>query len=300
MPGVPTTGTGLLRDHADFRDLTLETPAVREAIAKLRRRRGPRSTKPAQVDLREFLTSPPDLRGVQATAASAAAGLVEYFQRRTVGDVAACSPRFLYYTARRLAGTTGDNGAGLRSTLKALVRFGCPPEKYFAFDAAARDSALSDAPPDAFAFGFQREFADLSYVRLDPPGRSGDEVLPTLKNCLAAGFACVGGASIGAAAGEGGDIPYPTRHDSVAGATAFTVVGYDDAYRIRSTKGALLIRSTFGPQWGARGFGYLPYRFVTDRLAYDFWTLLKPQWLASGELEQIEAVGRRQEPGVSR
>jgi len=293
MPGVPTTGAGLLRDHADFRDLTLDAPAVREAISKLRRRRGPRSAKPAQVDLREFISSPPIPHGAQVTAAVAVLGLVQYFERRTVGDVAAGSPRFLYYTARRLAGTTGDNGAGLRTTLKALVRFGCPPAKYCEFDAAAHDSAACDAAPDAFAFGFQREFADLRYVRLDPPTASGSEVLQTLKNSLAAGFACTAGATIGDAAVEAGGIPYPTRHDSVAGATGFTVVGYDDAYRIRSTKGALLIRGTFGPEWGEQGFGYLPYRFVEDRLAYDFWTLLKPQWLAGGELEQIEALGAR-------
>ena len=34
------------------------------------------------------------------------------------------------------------------------------------------------------------------------------------------------------------------------------------------------------------GCGWLPYKFVEQRLAVDFWTLLRPSWLASGEFER--------------
>ena len=60
-------------------------------------------------------------------------------------------------------------------------------------------------------------------------------------------------------------------------------VGYDDNRRYRSTRGMLLIRTSWGPDWGDGGYGWLPYDYVTRELAADFWTALNPKWLASGE-----------------
>lgn len=60
-------------------------------------------------------------------------------------------------------------------------------------------------------------------------------------------------------------------------------VGYDNARRVRSTKGALRVRMSWGEDWGEGGYGWLPYAYVERGLAVDFWTLLRPDWLASGE-----------------
>jgi C1A family cysteine protease len=43
------------------------------------------------------------------------------------------------------------------------------------------------------------------------------------------------------------------------------------------------VRAPSGPDWGENGNGWLPYRYVTDRLAADFWALLRPDWLAGGD-----------------
>jgi C1A family cysteine protease len=47
-----------------------------------------------------------------------------------------------------------------------------------------------------------------------------------------------------------------------------------------------LIRNSWGPGWGERGHGWLPYSYILERLAADFWTLVNPQWLASGEFDR--------------
>jgi C1A family cysteine protease len=60
-------------------------------------------------------------------------------------------------------------------------------------------------------------------------------------------------------------------------------VGFDDAKRIRSWKGALLVRNSWGPGWGDAGYGWLPYAYVDRGLAADFWTLLRLEWLAAGD-----------------
>lgn len=207
--------------------------------------------------------------------------MTTYFERRATGRLVESSALFLYRAARKLDGLAGDNGVGLRATLRALARFGCPPERYWPYD-----EARYDVEPEAFAYGFQREFAGLRYFRLDGRGTGGGDVLRQVKTFLAAGFVCVCGAVPTAAPSDNGDFSYPTKFDAPGGGAAFTVVGYDDRRRIRSTKGALLVRGTRGTQFGEAGYGRLPYRFVEEHLACDFWTLWNPAWAASGEFEQ--------------
>lgn len=289
-PGLQSTFTWS-RDLPDFRD---QTPAaIGDALAALKRR-APRAARPDAVDLREYFAPVGDDESPTSSAAAVSA-MVQYFERRASGRLFQGSVEFLDYTTRRLTGladgATVSTAApiGLRSTLKALVRFGCPPSHvWLRPNAAALDHGAEPrtAVPDSFCYGFQRDFAELRYVRLDAPGTSGADVLKQVKSFVAAGFACVCGAALPESISAAADIPYPTRHDALLGGAALTVVGYDDAYRIRSQKGALLVRATFGAAWGAAGFGYLPYRYVEEFAACDFWTVLRPDWLKSREFEQ--------------
>ena len=47
------------------------------------------------------------------------------------------------------------------------------------------------------------------------------------------------------------------------------------------TTGALLIRNS----WGEGGYGWLPYEYVLQGMAVDWWTLLKSEWVATGQFE---------------
>ncbi len=281
MMDVPQFGHGWLGDLPDVRDVTPATTEIRQEIGRLKRRRSARSPKPASVDLREYCLPPTDQGSLRSSSAHAVLGLLGYCERRATGRALSASARFLYRTARRLDGLGGDNGVGLRTTFKALARFGCPPQRYW-----PENNAEFDVEPDALAFGFARETATLRYVRLDERGASGDDVLKRIKSFLASGWACVCGATLPPGPYERGDLAFPTKFDAPVGGAAFTVVGYDDAYRIRSTKGALLVRSAWGAQFGDAGYGRLPYRYVEEKLAVDFWTVWKPEWSASGEFEQ--------------
>ncbi len=86
-----------------------------------------------------------------------------------------------------------------------------------------------------------------------------------------------------------GKIPWPAPHERVMGGHALVAVGYDDALPITNagpdgstTKGALLIRNSWGTAWGDRGYGWLPYEYIVKKQAVDWWSLAKAEWFEAG------------------
>ena len=86
-----------------------------------------------------------------------------------------------------------------------------------------------------------------------------------------------------------GRIPFPTRGDSRRGGHAVCAMGYDDTMEIENpqvagskTKGALLIRNSWGTGWGDEGYGWLPYEYVLKGLAVDWWSLMDMEWVNTG------------------
>ena len=64
-----------------------------------------------------------------------------------------------------------------------------------------------------------------------------------------------------------GDAPRQGDIGTVGG-HAVLAIGYDDANQW------LLVRNSWGPQWGMQGYFTLPYAYVTHpSLASDFWTI---------------------------
>ena len=69
------------------------------------------------------------------------------------------------------------------------------------------------------------------------------------------------------------------------GGHAVVAIGYDDEVAIENalcdvpTEGALLVRNSWGTDWGEGGYGWLPYDYVLGGLAVDWWTLLKSEWV---------------------
>jgi C1A family cysteine protease len=270
---------GWQRDLPDYRDYGPASAEVAPLLATLSGPSSGPSGIPDRVDLREYCSPVRDQGLLRSGVAQASIGLVEYFEQRVSGTRCHFSALFLYKTTRRLVHSEGDTGASIRSTWKALAQFGVPPEEYLPYEVSRYA-----AEPDPFLYSCASRFPGLHYVRLDTPCAPGEGVTLAVKAYLAAGFPCVFGFPVTDLPSADGNIPWPRRADAFRGGQAVVAVGFDDQRRIGSApKGALLIRNSWGVQWGESGYGWLPYEYLLHHLAVDFWTLLRRDWLASGE-----------------
>jgi len=285
MLNVQRLGRGWLPDPPDSRDDVIagDVPNdVAEMIAWLRQFSRPHATRPERVDLRQHLEDGHwrvhNQGEFNTSSVFASVGLVEYFERIAHDREVAPSYAFLYGMARKIADAQGDCGASLRNCFRAMRRFGVPPERYWPYD----DEHLTSEPLDPFLYSFARDYAHVHYLRASPSKVSGKKTLRAVQSMLAAGFAVACGFATPNRLPEGGDVPYrPDVHEIAAG-QAVVLVGYDDRRRIGSETGALLFRNSWGPEWGEDGYGWLPYVYVIERLAGDFWTLLRREWIEAG------------------
>jgi C1A family cysteine protease len=271
-------GMGWERDLPDFRDYVPEAPEVKALLGKSQPLKAAKNTLPKSVDLRKWCSPIENQGNLGSCTANAGVGLVEYFQRRAFGKHLDGSRLFIYKATRNLLRWTGDQGAYLRDTMKALVLFGVPPESYWPY----KISKFDDEPP-AFCYAFGQNFQAIKYYRLDPPGASPGKALGSVRQSLAAGLPSMFGFSVYSSmpgVNEGtGDIPMPQPGDKFEGGHAVVAVGYDDAKKIGKDKGALLIRNSWGTAWGEKGYGWLPYAYVEEGLAVDFWSLVEAKFV---------------------
>ncbi len=273
-------GLGWLPDHPDFRDRTPEYDSIQKLLVKGKSiaAKSSKASLPAVTDLRQYCSPIEDQGSLGSCTANAGVGLLEYYERRALGNHLDASRLFLYKVSRNLDHWKGDTGSYLRTTMKALVLFGVPPEEYWPY----KSGSFDDEPP-AFCYAFAQSYKTIQYYRLDPPGTTPSQLLAQIRKFLAAGLPAMFGftvySSIDQAAGNQGKIPYPEKGDKVEGGHAVASVGYDDKMKIGKTKGALLIRNSWGTTWGDNGYGWLPYAYVESGLAEDWWTLIRAEWI---------------------
>lgn len=281
-------GTGWLPPVPDLRDYMENNAEIKAFNQKLNLSKG-KLKQASTVDLRKWCSPVENQLTLGSCTAHAGIGIVEYFEKRAFGRYIDGSRLFLYKTTRNLMQETGDTGGWLRTVMGAMVLCGIPDEKYWPYKIED-----FDREPDSFLYSIADDYRSLKYFCHDPQGANipVPKVLESVKKYLSAGIPSMFGfwgfpsfdnSSIP------GCIPYSCPGEQAQWGHAIVAAGYDDNKKIvntkckKETKGALLIRNSWGTGWGESGYGWLPYEYVLNELALDFWSLVEMAWVETGQ-----------------
>jgi len=304
-PAAFELGTGWLPERRDPRDFTPEHESVAAMLEKVGIVPFLRGKKklPPRVDLRRWCPPVRFQGGYNDCAANVVAEMVEFFEKKAYGRSIRASRLFLYKAARNFLNLEGNAAVYIRQVMGALKLLGVPPERYWPYlkggtlAAPTTNDPRLDAEPPAFCYALAMDYKAVSYYRFDSPTtrQSGADLLRLARAHLAADIPFAFGFPLYESIHQSmkrGKIPYPARREKQLANHAVLAVGYDDRLTVRnrnpkgpSTVGALLIQNSWGARWGSRGFGWVPYAFVLERHARDFWTLIKTEWVDTGQFQ---------------
>ncbi len=251
LPSRAVRRFGWIPDLPDHRDFIYAAPSP--VLAKL----------PSSTDLRPACPPVYDQGALGSCTANAIAAALEFDQmKQGASDIFVPSRLFIYYNERVMEGhVSEDSGAMIRDGIASVARVGAPRESTWPYVVAR-----FRAKPPAQAFTEAATHQAILYERLRP---RADQ----LRGCLASGFPFVFGFTVyesfeSAVVARTGRVPLPTAMESPIGGHAVLAVGYDDA------RAWFIVRNSWGPSWGMKGYFTMPYDYVLDpNLCDDFWTI---------------------------
>lgn len=240
--------SGWIPDIPDSRDIIYSAPL---AIA---------TNLPPLVDLR---SGPPisDQGDLNSCTANAAASAFRFNLMKQGAPFFDPSRLFIYYNTRMEEGSLPfDGGASLRSTLKTMKNIGCCSETDWPYSI----TAFAKKPADTL-YTAALEHQLLQYSRLAQPS------VNQLQACLAEGYPFVFGFTVKDSflnIGPDGMMPVPASNEGTHGGHAVMAIGYNN------DNSTFIIQNSRGPNWGDKGYFYMPYAFITDIWSTrDFWTI---------------------------
>lgn len=177
---------------------------------------------------------------------------------------------FEYYATRRIEGTVNeDSGASIRDAIKAAAVYGCVDELVWPYDI----SKFTNNPP-ATVWTAAATHKVTSYHAI------ADGDLETMKTTLIQGFLVGFGFDVydffmGAEMAANGLLCLPKAGEQLQGGHAVCLVGFDDNKVMPDgSKGAFLVRNSWGTGWGLQGYFWMAYNYVgTTTLCSDFWVV---------------------------
>ena len=227
---------------------------------------------PPSVDLRGPLMPPVWDQGQLGSCSSFSLAAAYQFERNwqglpPLGASNTPSHLFLYWNERDAEGSTAsDAGGDLRDGIQSLTTQGVCDESLWPYDDNQDGKNLfAQKPSDACYAAALKDLA-LQY-------QAPDQDLVSLKTALAGGLPVAFGIVVyesfeSDAVAQSGIVPMPGAGEEQLGGHAVLLSGYND------TNGAFLVRNSWGGQWGAEGYFWLQYAYVTDPdLAFDFWQI---------------------------
>jgi C1A family cysteine protease len=244
-------GYGGVRDLPDKRDVSYAAP-----LAKF-----PKGL-PKSVDLRSKCPPVYTQGKLESCTANAIAAAIEFDQVKQGARRFVPSRLFIYYNTRAIGNTIAQNAPTRpRDGVKSVAKQGAPAESVWPYDAAR----FAKKPPQTvYAKAKQDIVTHYSAVARD---------ITQMRGCLADGYPFVLGFAAyasfeGPAVKASGILQMPASGEKKMGDHVVLAVGYDDG------KKSFIMRNSWGPRWGLKGYFWMPYGYLQDEhLAADFWTL---------------------------
>jgi len=243
-------GFGWVSDSPDSRDHTYV--ASRAVFGRL----------PKRKDLRSRCPPAYDQKGLNSCSANAIAAAVEFDLMRERGErVIFPSRLFLYYNARQIEGTVRSNvGVSIRDAIKSVARQGDCPESLWPYI----EHKFRTRPPQR-CYNRALRYRAVEYQRIH---RSLDD----FRSCLAGGspfvFGFLAHRNFHEVVRKTGRLEMPLPGERLLGQHAVMAVVYEDPER------RLIVRNSWGPRFGRRGYFTMPYEYLLNEdLSDDFWTI---------------------------
>lgn len=218
------------------------------------------SRLPPKVDLRPFMSPIEDQKDTNSCAANATAGAYEYLVKRHLGeDAYDVSRLFIYYNGRFVDDPENieDEGSYLQSVIAGLKEYGACSEETWTFD-----PEVVNEEPSEEAYEEAKQFL-IEDTELVPTN------LEAWKTALAEGHPIIFGIKLFSSFDKhkkAGLVPVPTPRETGReshGGHAMLCVGYSDPDQV------FIVRNSWGPEWGDKGYCYIPYRYVMNE-EYNF------------------------------
>jgi C1A family cysteine protease len=213
-------------------------------------------------DMRLLMPPVYDQGEISSCTGNACAAAIAYARSMQGLPTFTPSRLMLYYDARALEGTTSvDCGAQIRDVIKGAAIHGACDEANWAYEPSGVTARPSDAAYAAGmkdrAIGYKAVPQNLDFIRL----------------CLSGGDPIVFGMSIYQSfesdeVARTGIVPMPGMNEAMLGGHAVLAVGHNDDRQV------IIVRNSWGEDFGDSGYFYLPYQYVTSpNLASDLWTI---------------------------
>lgn len=220
-----------------------------------------KESPPKKVDLRPLLPPIVD-QGALSSCTACAVGAVHQLNQKSATPFAP-SRLFLWWNTRNMEGVaTIDTGVTMRGTFKAAAKFGMCPERMWPYDPA---SFTTRPTPPCYSAALESQV--LTYARVK---QTQADIERSLANKIPVVFGMLVFKSFESnGVARTGKVPMPDiATENILGAHAVVLVGYNSDTR------QFIVRNSWGPAWGDKGYCYIPYSFILDpEYCFDFWAI---------------------------
>lgn len=207
---------------------------------------------PSRVDLRPSLPTVRDQGARNTCLAFAVTTAHEVIRNGHSGVIEDLSEEVLYWGCKQIDGD-GEPGSVFLSAAAALMQWGQPREELWPYNDNRDDTCLSYRPPNG---------ALDATICFKAPMRRIAANIQNIKSWLSRRYTVALGIILYQSfyTPFQGTIPLPVSDEELTEGHAVLVVGYEDGSA--SGGGFLILRNSWGLDWGERGYGYLPYAYI--------------------------------------